>query len=140
MSLVIRRRPQLLVWTLIAVCGGLAGWWQAMRVRAGNLGELLDDVQRCAVAFPPGEMSTLAATPADLANPAYLSIKTRLARLRQVHADIRSVCIIRYVTDTGRVVLLADSEPPDSRKISNPGDEYASTAGRPDQRAVLRGN
>ncbi len=140
MPIVIRRRTQLLVWTLITVCGGLAGWWQAMRVRSGNLRELLDDVQRCAVAFPPGEMSSLAGTPADLANPAYLSIKTRLARLRQVHPDIRSVCIVRYVPETGRVVLLADSESPDSRKISNPGDEYAGAAGRPDQRAVFRGN
>ena len=109
-------------------------------MRSRLLRELLDNAQRCAVAFLPGELSSLAGTPADLANPAYLSIKTRLARLRQVHPDIRSVCIVRYVPETGRIVLLADSESPDSRKISNPGDEYAGAAGRPDPRVVLRGS
>jgi PAS domain S-box-containing protein len=135
-----RRRTLLLVWTLVAMVGVAAGWWQATRMRSQLLRELLDNAQRCAVAFLPGELSSLAGTPADLANPAYLSIKTRLARLRQVHPDIRSVCIVRYVPETGRIVLLADSESPDSRKISNPGDEYAGAAGRLDPRVVFRGS
>ncbi|MGA2444457.1 MAG: ATP-binding protein [Opitutaceae bacterium] len=135
-----RRRTLLLVWTLVAGAGVAAGWWQATRVRSRLRHELLDDAQRCAVAFYPGELRVLIGTPSDFANPVYLSIKARLARLRQVNPGVRLVCLFRYLPQTGRTILLADSEPPDSKKISNPGDEYAGTTRLPGVRAILRGN
>ena len=135
-----RRRTLLLVWTLVAVAGVAAGWWQAARMRSRLLRELLDNAQHCAVAFHPGEMRMLAGGPADFANPVYLAIKARLARLRQVNPRIQFVCIFRYVPLTGRTILLADSEPPDSRKISNPGDEYADATRLPGLQAILRGS
>jgi PAS domain S-box-containing protein len=135
-----RRRTLLLVWTLVAAAGVAAGWWQVAQMRSRLLRELLDNAQRCAVAFHPGEMRVLAGGPSDFASPVYLSVKSRLARLRQVNPRIRFVCIFRYVPLTGRTILLADSEPPDSRKISNPGDEYADATRRPGLQAILRGS
>jgi PAS domain S-box-containing protein len=135
-----RRRTLLLVWTLVAVAGVAAGWWQATRMRSRLLRELLDNAQRCAVAFHPGEMRVLVGGPADFANPVYLSIKARLARLRQVNPGVRFVCIFRHIPLTGRTILLADSEPPDSKKISNPGDEYAGAARLPGLQMILRGS
>jgi PAS domain S-box-containing protein len=135
-----RRRTLLLVWTLVAVAGVAAGWWQATRMRSRLLRELLDNAQRCAVAFHPDEMRVLVGGPADFANPVYLSIKARLARLRQVNPGVRSVCVFRYVPLTGRTILLADSEPPDSKKISNPGDEYAGADRLPGLQTILRGS
>ena len=135
-----RRRTLLLVWTLVAVAGVVAGWWQATRMRSRLLRELLDNAQRCAVAFHPSEMRVLVGGPADFSNPVYLSIKARLARLRQVNRSVRSVCVFRYVPLTGRTILLADSEPPDSKKISNPGDEYADAARLPGLQTILRGS
>jgi PAS domain S-box-containing protein len=135
-----RRRTLLLVWMLVAVTGVAAGWWQAARMRSRLLRELLDNAQRCAVAFHPGEMRVLVGGPSDFANPVYLSIKARLARLRQVNRGVRFVCIFRYMPLTGRTILLADSEPPDSKKISNPGDEYAGAARLPGLQTILRGS
>lgn len=134
----VRRRTQLLVWALIAVAGVAVGWWQAAQVRSRLLRGLLDDTQRCAVAFHPEEMRLLAGTPADLANPAYLPIKTRLVRLRQVNSGVRFVCIFRYEPGTGKAVLLADSESPDSKRISNPGDVYAGASPSPGLQSILR--
>jgi len=134
-----RRHASLLIWTLIVLAGAAAGWWQALRARAQLERSLLDDAESGAAAFRADEMNGLTGTPADLASPVYLSLKVRLARLQQADRRIRTVCIVRYLPATGRAILLADSEPPDSKKISNPGDDYAA-AGRPLRLpAVLRG-
>ncbi|MFA5057852.1 MAG: ATP-binding protein [Opitutaceae bacterium] len=133
------RRPLLLILTLVVVTGLGMGWWQMQRVRSRFLREVLDDTQRCAVAFHPEETRGLTGTPADFANPIYLSIKARLARLRQVNPGVRSVCLFRYSLGTGEAVLLADSEPPDSRRISNPGDRYAGSVRQPGRQAILQG-
>ncbi|HUL52899.1 MAG TPA: ATP-binding protein [Opitutaceae bacterium] len=133
------RRLQLLLWALIAVGGGAAGWWRAGRAGDAILRELRVDAQRCAVAFAATELGALAGSPADLANPAYLSVKARLARLRQVNPGVRSICLIRYAPATGGVILLADSESPESRKIANPGDAYSGAGRRPDLPVLLGG-
>ena len=131
------RRTHLLLWVLIAVAGGVAGWWQAARTGEATRRALQVDAQRCAVAFALAELGSLAGTPADLANSAYLSIKSRLARLRQVNPGLRSVCIVRYTPATGSAILLADAESPGSKRIANPGDPYEAAAVQPGLRTIL---
>ncbi|MDD2762979.1 MAG: ATP-binding protein [Opitutaceae bacterium] len=133
------RRLQLLISTLVVVTGLGVGWWQAQRTRSRFLREQLDVTRRCAAAFHPDETLGLTGTPTDFANPVYPSIKARLARLRQVNPRVRSVCLFRYTPGTGKTVLLADSEPPDSQKISNPGDRYAGSGRPPGWQAILQG-
>jgi PAS domain S-box-containing protein len=118
----------------------VAGWWQADRSATRQIRELLDDAERCAVAFNVDETHALAGSPSDLTNPAYVTTKARLARLRQISPSVRSVCLLRLLPETEAIVLLADSEPPDSRKIANPGDVYGDAARRTRlRRLFLRG-
>ena len=133
-----RRSVILLVWALIAVVGGAAGWWGMGRERARALRGLIDETRHCALAFNAGETRQLAGAASDLANPAYLSIRTRLDRLRQIDPAVRLVRLLRCRPETARVILLADSEPPNSKKISNPGDDLAGADGLPGLQSVLR--
>jgi PAS domain S-box-containing protein len=133
-----RRSVHLLVWTLIAAAGGAAGWFGGMHGRSDLMRELAGDARRNALAFDAGETRRLEATSADLANPAYLSIKTRLSHLREIDPAVRSVRILRYLPGPAKVILLADSEPPDSKRISNPGDEFAGASRSPGLQSILR--
>ncbi|HUJ42024.1 MAG TPA: ATP-binding protein [Opitutaceae bacterium] len=135
----ILRRLHVLLWVLIAVGGGAVGWWRAAHAGDAIRRALLVDAQRCAVAFTAAEMGSLAGSPADLANPAYLSVKFRLARLRQVNPGLRSVCIVRYLPASGGAILLADSESPESRKIATPGDGYGGAGRLPNLQTTLGG-
>ena len=135
----LRRHAVLLVWLLIALAGAAAGWREARRTRAAQDSTLLEAAASDAAAFQAEEMKALTGTQADLANPVYLSLKARLARLQEADPGVRSVCIFRFVPATGRMILLADSESPDSRKISNPGDDYAGAGGSRELAALLRG-
>jgi PAS domain-containing protein len=135
----VRRHAVSLVWVLIALAGAGMGWRQAGREQATLEEALRNGVASAAAAFQADEMNALTGTPADLASPVYLALKARLARLQQADPRVRSICIVRVVPGTGRAVLLADSEPPDSRKISNPGDDYASGVHRPRVAAILHG-
>ena len=133
----VRRHARLIIWVLIALAGGAAGWYRAQGTRAALVGAALRDAAGDAAAFQVDEMKGLTGTPADLANPVYLSLKARLAGLLQADPRVRSVCIVRFVPSTGRTVLLADSESPDSRRISNPGDDYGP--GEPRSLAAILG-
>ena len=137
MFALLRRHGQLLVWTLVALAGAAAGGRQAARTRSALVSAVLRDAVRDAAAFQTDEMKALTGTPADLASPVYLSLKARLAGLRQADPRVRSVCIFRFLPATGRTFLLADSEAPDSRRISNPGDDYAGPGGPRGRPAML---
>jgi PAS domain S-box-containing protein len=139
MPILSRRSTQLLIWALIALAGLAAGWWSGRRVRTRFLRELIDDAQRCAIAFREEEMHALTGTPVDLANPAYVSVKARLVRFRSINPRIRLVSLIRHWPDTGRTILLADSESPDSKRIANPGDEYGGAMAPRRRQSILRG-
>jgi len=133
----LRRSSHVLIWALIALAGGVAGWFGMVRERDRAVRGLLDETRRCALAFSVEEIRPLTGSSADLANPAYLTVKTRLSRLRQVDPEVRVIRLLRREAGSRRVILLADSEPPDSKRAANPGDAFGGN-GRPGLREILR--
>ncbi|HYE75473.1 MAG TPA: PAS domain-containing protein, partial [Blastocatellia bacterium] len=61
-------------------------------------------------------------TPADLGQPDYERLKETLTKIRHVNPDVRFAYIMKKEQNT--LVLLADSESPDSPDYSPPGDVY----------------
>ena len=133
----LRRSSHFLIWALIAVAGGAAGWFGMTRERGRAVRGLIDETRRCALAFSVDEIRPLTGSSSDLGNPVYFTVKTRLARLRQVDSDVRVIRLLRREAGARRVIQLADSEAPDSKRVSNPGDAFGGE-GRPGLQAILR--
>ncbi len=133
-----RRTVLIVSWALVGVAGAALGWRRAERQREETRRELMDDARRCALAFDGEILRRLTGTPVDLTSPAYLAVKTRLARLRLVGPEKRSLRLLRWGADPSRLILLADSEPPDSKQVANPGDEIAGIVDPPSLRVALR--
>ena len=137
MSLSSRRSLPLLIWALIAVAGGVTGWYGMRRARDRANRELIDETRRCALAFGVDEARALAGAASDLANPTYLAVKTRLARLRQVDPAVHVIRLLRRAAGGRRVTLLADSESPESGRMANPGDVFAAGSRSPALQSIL---
>lgn len=86
-----------------------------------------------AAMLDPREIQTLAGHARDLQNPGYLTLKTKLAGVRQANLDTRfTYCV---AVRNGQVIFLADSEPPESRDYSPPGQVYGEAS--PELRAFF---
>ncbi len=117
----------------LGLAAGFKGYLhEGNRIRAA----LIDDAQRSAAAFEPGELGGLTGTRVDLDSPLYGKVKQRLMRLRAVNPEVRFVYIFREQAP-GKVVFLADSEPATSDKVSQPGDDYAEAADSPGLQSIL---
>jgi len=116
------------IWGLIVATGLTAGWSGYLAARRQILAGLIEDAQRCAAAFEPTSLRELTGARDDLANPNYVNLKRRLARLKAVNFQVRSVYLVRFVPETGKVVYLGDSAAPGAREESLPGDEFGQAA------------
>lgn len=122
----------------IVLAGALTGWWSRDRLRDRRLGELEADARRCALAFQPAEVRSLAGERSDERTPVFAAVKQRLVDLRAVHPNVRFVSLFRYLPERGRVVYLADSEPIGAREESRPGDVFPEAFRMPGLRTLLR--
>jgi PAS domain S-box-containing protein len=129
-----------IVWiaALIALAGAYAGWWSRDRLRERRLGELEADARRCALVFQSAQVQVLKGDPADEQTPAYVFVKRRLTQLRAVHPAVRFVSLFRYMPERGKVIYLADSEPPGAVTESRPGDVFPEAFQMPGLRTLLR--
>ncbi len=120
---------------LASLAAGRLGYTGAQREMRG---ELMHDVINCAAAFDPEELRQLTGTPADVATPAYESVKRRLMRFRQADTMVRFIYIFRHLPESDKVIFLADSEVAGSPEISLPGDEYTMAYSSPGLQASVR--
>jgi PAS domain S-box-containing protein len=83
---------------------------------------LLDRVRLGAAALNPEFITKLNRSSLDIGQEAYTLLKQRLAKMRSVDKDCRFV----YLTALrdNQVIILVDSEPPDSKDYSPPGQVY----------------
>ncbi len=133
----IRRSSLAFSAAVIFVAGSVAGYWRFRQTRVELLAELATNAERCTVAFDSAELNRLSGTRTDLNSPIYAAVKDRLMRLRAVEPSVRFVYIFRRLPDASTVSFLADSEPPSSKDISLPGDEYPEAATSPGLQAIL---
>jgi len=125
-------------WIVVLALSTGAGVWSSQRHRAELLTGLMQTARHCAVAFATEDTALLSATRADVGTPAYEAVKRRLQRIRQGNPLVRFVYLFRTTDAPGRVVFLADSEPPDSKDISLPGDDYDAALTSPGLQQILR--
>jgi PAS domain S-box-containing protein len=133
-------RSYKIVWiaVLIALAGACAGWWSRDRLRERRLGELEADARRCALVFQSEQVRALKGERGDERTPAYVFVKGRLTELRAVHPTVRFVSLFRYLPERGKVIYLADSEPPGAATESRPGDVFPEAFQMPGLRTLLR--
>lgn len=125
-------------WIVVLALSTGAGVWSSQRHREELLAGLMQMVRHCAVAFATDDTALLSATRADIGTPAYEAVKRRLQRIRQANPQVRFAYLFRSTDMSGRVVFLADSEPPDSKDISLPGDDYDMALTSPGLQQILR--
>jgi len=126
------------IWITIVLAGVAAGWHGARRARAHFLADLVDDARRCAAAFDPDSLHALNGTRNDVTGAAYAAVKRRLIRLQAVDRRLRDVRLYRFVPETGRVVLLADSTGPGAQPEAWPGDSDPQAEHSPGLQEVIR--
>ncbi len=117
-----------IVWSvpLILICGWIATTWAEKSMVDRELGELSEAARIVAEESEWQNVGALSATESDLANLDYLRIKRRLMSLRETIKLCRFVYLMRRTPEG--IVILADSEPSDSRDYSPPGQVYSEAA------------
>lgn len=119
-----QRKPVLAaVGAAILIAGAVVGAWRYAVERDDMLADLMIEARRCAVAFEPAELRSLAGTKADVGTPVYAAVKARLMRLREVEDAVHYVYLFRYLPAEKKVVYLGDSAPPGDKDESLPGDD-----------------
>ncbi len=108
---------------LLVVGGAVSAWLIARWADRGMRADLLHQTQSVARLVDAAQLRTLTATEADLGAPAYKQLKSQLASLRSANPQCRFLYLLGSKPD-GSVVFFADSEPPDSRDFSPPGQVY----------------
>jgi PAS domain S-box-containing protein len=105
----------------------LAGGWIVTEIvgkRAVSRGKdiLIKRTRIASAAIDIVRVGNLTASLADLKNPDYLGLKDQLISMRDAAPDTRFFYIMAL--KKGNIVILTDSEPPESRDCSPPGQVY----------------
>jgi PAS domain S-box-containing protein len=108
---------------VILIAGIILTGWSARQQDQAMRDELLIKTAIAKTGIPAGEVAALTGSDADLASPEYLVLKSRLKEIRAADPRIRFVYIIGQKND-GTIILLANSEPPESPDYSPPGQVY----------------
>ncbi|MRR14200.1 hypothetical protein EG833_01970, partial [archaeon] len=105
----------------------LAGGWVitdfiGKRAAAKEQDTLIKRTRIAAASIDMSRIENLTASPEDLKDPNYLNLKKQLTAMREAAPDTRFFYIMAF--KNGHVVILADSEPPESEDCSPPGQVY----------------
>ena len=122
-SLSFRPHPLSRIILLIFAVVGLFAWWLVVRADQEMRAALIEQAGLLARAINPNHVGSLTGTGADLDNPDYREIKAQLTAVRSGNPQCRFVYLTGRKPD-GTVFFFADSEPPDSKDYSPPGQIY----------------
>ncbi|XHR28944.1 MAG: CHASE domain-containing protein [Chthoniobacteraceae bacterium] len=120
-----RRKAIWLAITLLAVAiaGVLGAWYFAQQTAREQEEYLLQQARNIALATNSERVKKLNASPADLAEPAYLQLKGYYGLLKKIHPNCRSIALIsRHAS--GRFFYYLNSEPADSPESIQPGSPF----------------
>ncbi|MFA5263851.1 MAG: ATP-binding protein, partial [Opitutaceae bacterium] len=114
------------IWILLGVIALLLGWMAAeitghnQDARMRQL--IMERTQLAAAAIPVDQMERLQWNDSDLNNPSYQRLKSLMRSLVRANKDLR-FAMLMGVRD-GKTYFLADSEAPESKDYSPPGEFY----------------
>jgi hypothetical protein len=99
----------------------------ANRIDHSQRDHLLVEAKQAALLVSSEDISSLSGTEADLSNPVYLRLKTKLTQFREANPDIRFVYVMGYKPEVRMQFFYVDSEPVTSADYSPPGQLYGNT-------------
>lgn len=122
------RRNDNVMLVIIVVAGICGSLFAGISVYARNKNFLLARAETLAASLPQNEIENLTASKDDIKTNSYNDLKTKLTKVRDVNKDIR----FSYLTTSkdGQVVFFVDSESPDSKDYSPPGQTYDEASDR----------
>ncbi len=108
---------------ILIIVGTVAGsWYVGDRVMNNEIGLLQIRAQNIAVSMPDESIMKLSGTKSDIGTTEYQDIKGKLVELHKINSDTRFVYLMGLSGDTQ--FFFADSENPDSKDYSPPGQIY----------------
>jgi PAS domain S-box-containing protein len=118
----------LIIGVIAILLGGIAATaWTAQNEDGRLREELLTKSRLVEEGLSPDLVMGLTGTDTDLSSPGYLALKEELIRVRSADPQIRFLYYLGQRSD-GAVVILIDSESPDSPDYSPPGQVYSEVS------------
>jgi PAS domain S-box-containing protein len=112
---------------LILIAGVMAlvllGWWSVRRQDELMRSDILSDARMAAKAINWRNIQPLTASDADLASPDYRRLKEQLSMIRTSRPEYRFTYLLGQRPDRS-LFFFVDSEPPESKDHSPPGQIY----------------
>lgn len=108
---------------VIFIAGSALTYYVYSFVSVADLDSLTRGAQTIASSIDAEEVTALKGSEEDLENPAYVSLKAKLTRIRAVEEDVAFVYLTGKNSD-GQFFFYADSEDPESEDYSPPGQVY----------------
>jgi PAS domain S-box-containing protein len=104
----------------------IAGWigvdWKGRTTEQKEKSHLVERAKTAASSINWQRVTALAGNETDLSNAVYPQLKEQIKKLRQSVGDIRFVYLTRK--PGAKIIFLVDSESPDSKEYSPPGQAY----------------
>ncbi len=117
------RRGALLLFAAVVALGAGITWQTARLAERDMRAHLLMEARMVAQGVDAGLVRNLSGSEADLTHPDYQRLKAQLTRVCTANPACRFIYLTGRRPD-GTIFFLVDSEPPDSRDHSPPGQSY----------------
>lgn len=108
--------------SIVVLLGVLSTFYVYAKITTSVKKSLLEYASMVAYALPSDQIALLTGTKDDLNNPVYLSLKTKLQKIRSTSPNVRFAYLTKYID--GKIYFLVDSEPSTSKDYSPPGQYY----------------
>ncbi len=111
----------------ILAIGFLFVQYMDARVDTSKRASLVKDAQQLALSIDPQNVALLKADETDLQNPAYIHFKKIFTAFRDTDPNVRFAYLLGFNEKTGKQFFYVDSEDPQSKDYSPPGQIYDDT-------------
>ncbi|MBF0302483.1 MAG: CHASE domain-containing protein, partial [Desulfamplus sp.] len=109
--------------TVVLLIGGFSTWWAVLQSKQELNNRLLRETRTVAKGMNLVHIKALKGDKSDLETPQYRRLKEQLSTIKQLYDDCRFIYLMGR-KDDGRIFFFLDSEQPDSKDYSPPGELY----------------
>jgi PAS domain S-box-containing protein len=116
------------VWMSIVLFLTFAGGWAMTELQGRSeyrerTDNILKIIKTGAAAIGTERVGNLTGTPGDVNTIDFIRLKIQLTKMREVTPECRFLYITKMID--GKIIFMLDSEPPESKDYSAPGDHYS---------------
>ncbi len=124
----IERKKDYTTWISIVLFLTLSGGWTVTEIQGreeykNRISNILKIARTGVAAINSDSVRNLTTIPGDINRSDYIRLKKQLTEIREVTPEFRFFYITAMID--GKVIFLLDSEPPESKDYSAPGDFYS---------------